>query len=310
MSGTSGFVLNLKGSGFEMMLEKGFRSAESLVNYMADRADGFKGARFDVVRVKDLNETMKIIEEKGTALSRFAVKGEKVLDSVPGGHFLSKKAEMILKIGAATVGVVGASGSAFAATGDFNAAARAGMQEGGAELNGTFNPENRMGRAGHNITGGVSEIAHGNIGSGFGRISQGLASGIEGLGSIMGLESMANWAEKDRVLPEATRILETQGAGALTREIIRTKEDPKFIVLANNTLPHEHNGKPMADALKDDKTYRNYEHALERRIGSSTGEQKEMWQSQLETIQGFRQALNAEQGTPMPKPAQALGMKF
>lgn len=309
MSGKSGYVINLHGGGFERVLDKGFRTAEELAAWVASRTDDTLKSRIDVVRVRDLNATMDMIHEKGGAMARFALRGEKVLESIPGMHFVTKKADLVLKIGGAAIGFFGASGSAFAATGDFNQAARAGAAASSAQLNEAVNPGDRSSRAWHNISGGVSELAHGQ-GRGLERLSAGLSSGLESAATVLGLEGMANWAEKDRVLPAATRILETQGADALTRQIIRLREDPKYIVMANASLPDEYNGKPMAEALKDDKVYRNYEHALERRIGASTGEQREMWQGQLDTIQGYREALNAEAGTPMPRPAQALGMRF
>ena len=120
--------------------------------------------------------------------------------------------------------------------------------------------------------------------------------------------------EQDRInrteSEAAEKIFKEQGARAVMLEVIRTQEDPKYILLANNTLPETYKGKPLSEALKDDKTFRVYEHALQDKINSSTGEDRQMWQGQMDTIYGFRHALKVEEGVAAPRPATALGLNF
>lgn len=223
------------------------------------------------------------------------------LDDVPLVGFFGKK----LKMAAAVVGTVGgtvlASGTAFAETGSARQAASAGYEAGKEQLGDTFNPKGRFTRA-------FNDVAHGRIGAGVARTLEGAADvvGLGGIHKSLGGDA----AERSRVEPVAERIFRERGARGVMLEVMRTHEDPKYILLANNTLPETYRGKPMDVAMKDDRNFRTYEHALNERIEHSSGAQKQMWQGQLETIYGYRHAIKIEDGIPAPRPAAALGLNF
>lgn len=315
MSDKKGFLIHNVGGGslnWARFEDQAFKTAEDAYNYTKRLTDSgsWPGRNFRILAVpaEQVEGFLKDIKRTaGATLGPLHV-GEWV-NKIPGREFLGKKAEFILKVGGVALAAVGASGQAFAATGDFNTAARAGANAGGRELNQTLNPENRF-------SNGLTNMINGSISAGFAKVAEG-ASDVMGLGylPVVGRYVDAGNLERDRVLPAAKNILEEsrsrkEGFSKITNEIIKGHENAKYIILADETLPKEYNGKPMWQALKDDKVYRNYEHALQGRIESSNGSQKDMWQGQLEAIHGYRQALNAEQGVAMPRPSQALGLNF
>jgi hypothetical protein len=197
-------------------------------------------------------------------------------------HLVSGRVQAAVAVGSVAALGLSTAASAHEAGDDLPTSARKGVQASYHDV---------VDRAADTVRASVHRVAKGADEIGHGRIEVGAARVIEGVGTFIGLGDVAEHA---RVQPAAEKVFEERGARALADEVIRYGENPKYVISGNTSFPDEmrmRDGRtlPIEDALSDPDVRAGYRNRLEQNIASGAGD-REVWESQLESLRGFERA--------------------